>query len=344
VSIKHSGKEMTYDLTIPPHHNFIANNMIVHNSHAASYGRVAYQTAYMKANFPVEYMTAIMTAESGDTEKVAEIVNECKKLGIDVLPPNINESFGGFTVIAGSDKETGRTIRFGLFTIKNLGVDIANSIIEERKSGGSFKSLTDFFERINHKNLNKKSVEALAKSGAMDDLADRKTIVGNLETLLAFNKESRGVAAQDSLFGSIGGIEARLSLIDQPAATLAEKLIWEKDLLGLYISGHPLDSYKEKIEKFGTLISKIKKEVKANMPVTVAAIIDDVRMVTTKKNDRMAFIKLSDYTGSIEAVVFPKLFEAHKDLLVNDVIIAIQGKITSRNGEKSLVIESLKKI
>ena len=313
-------------------------------AHSASYGRVAYQTAYMKANYPVEYMTAVMTSESGDIEKIAEIVHECQKMKIDILPPNINESFGGFTVIGGSDKPTGRAIRFGLYTIKNLGTDIADAIIEERKEKGPFKSLADFFERINHKNLNKKSVEALAKSGAMDDLAPRNMIIGNLETLLAFNKETKGSESQDSLFGSIGGIEVKLSLVPQSEATMKEKLTWEKELLGLYISGHPLSAYKEKIEKFGTLIKKIQTEVKVNTPVTVAAIIDDVRIVTTKNNTRMAFIKLSDFTGTIEAVVFSKLFETKKDLLVKDIIIALKGKVTERNGEKSLMIESLKQI
>jgi DNA polymerase-3 subunit alpha len=314
-------------------------------AHSASYGRVAYQTAYMKANFPVEYMSAIMTAESGDTEKVAEIVNECKKMSIDVLPPNVNESYGGFTVIVGSDKPTGRTIRFGLYTIKNLGKDIADAIIKERTDrGGPFKSLTDFFERISHKNLNKKSVEALAKSGAMDEIAPRSTVIGNLETLLAFNKESVTTSVQDSLFGSIGGVEAKLSLQSFPESSLVEKLTWEKELLGLYISGHPLDNYKEKIEKFGTLIKKIKSDLKVNMPVTVAAIIDDVRVVTTKTNNRMAFIKLSDYSGSIEAVIFSKLYETTKDLIIKDTIIALTGKVTVRNNEKSLMIESFKKI
>ncbi len=317
-------------------------------AHAASYGRVAYQTAYMKANYPVEYMTAILTSESGDIEKVAEIVHECEKIGIKVLPPNINESFGGFTVINGSDHDEDRTIRFGLYTIKNLGTDIADAIIEERKNppagGGKFASLSDFFERINHKNLNKKSVEALAKSGAMDDLAPRNMVLGNLETLLAFNKESRGVSNQDSLFGSIGGIQAKLSLVDQPEITPNEKLAWEKDLLGLYISGHPLDAYKDKIEKFGTLIQNIKTEVRVGMPVTVACIVDDIRVVATKKGDRMAFVKLSDYTGSIDAVIFSKLYEEVRELLINDIIIALQGKVTERNGEKSIMIESFKKI
>ena len=313
-------------------------------AHAASYGRVAYQTAYMKANFPVEYMTAIMTSESGDIEKVADIVHECEKMDIKVLPPNVNDSYGGFTVIIGSDAPEGRTIRFGLYTIKNLGVDIADSIIEERKKGGKFKSLTDFFERINHKNLNKKSVEALTKSGAMDDFGERNTIIGNLETLLAFNKESRGGGSQESLFGAIGGIQARLTLVPQPEISLNEKLAWEKELLGLYISGHPLDSYKEKIEKFGTLISNIKTNIKVGVPVTMAVIIDDIRIVTTKNNDRMAFIKISDHSGSIDAVIFSKLYETMREILVKDIIIALQGKVTERNGEKSIMIESFKKI
>lgn len=313
-------------------------------AHAASYGLVAYQTSYMKANYPVEYMTAIMTSESGDIEKVAEIVHECEKMHIKVLPPNINESFGGFTVIKGSNEQTDRTIRFGLYIIKNLGTDIANAIIDERKEHGKFKSLADFFERINHKNLNKKSVEALAKSGAMDDLAERNMIINNLETLIAFNRETKVSSTQDSLFGSIGGVEAKLSLIPQIEATIKEKLTWEKDLLGLYISGHPLNAYKEKIEKFGTLIKKIQTEIKVNTPVTVAAIIDEIKIVNTKKNDRMAFIKISDFSGTIDAVIFSKLFETNKDILVNDTIIALKGKVTERNGERSIMIESFKKI
>lgn len=311
-------------------------------AHAASYGFVAYQTAYMKANFPVEYMTAILTSESGDVEKISEMVHECAKMSIDVLPPNINESFGDFTIIDGKDDK--KDIRFGLYTIKNLGKDIADSIIEERKTNGKFKSLSDFFERVNHKNLNKKSVEALAKSGAMDEFDERNMIIGNLEKLLAFNKEAKGVANQTSLFGSIGGVTARLELEPQTPADPREKLAWEKDLLGLYISGHPLDEYKEKIAQFGTLIKSAQTEKKVNEVVTIAAIIDEVKIITTKSNTRMAFVKISDYSGTIDAVVFAKLFEANKEILVVDSIIAIRGKITERNGEKSIAIESLKKI
>jgi DNA polymerase-3 subunit alpha len=178
----------------------------------------------------------------------------------------------------------------------------------------------------------------------MDDLAERNMIIGNLETLLAFNKEVKVSSNQDSLFGSIGGVQVKLSLAHQEEANIKEKLTWEKELLGLYISGHPLNAYKDKIEKFGTLIKKIQTEVKVNTPVTVAAIIEDVRVVTTKKNDRMAFIKLSDFSGTIDAVVFSRLFETIKDILVKDTIVAMKGKVTERNGEKSLMIESLKVI
>ncbi len=313
-------------------------------AHAASYGLVAYQTAYMKANYPVEYMTAIMTSESGDIEKVAEIIHECEKMNIKVLPPDVNESFGGFTVIKGSNHTTDRTIRFGFYNIKNLGVDIADAIIEERKINGKYKSLANFLERINHKNLNKKSIEALAKCGAMDQFVNHRNIVmGNLERLLAFNKETRGSLSQDSLFGSIGGIEVKLSLEDTPMESFQEKLTWEKDLLGLYISGHPLSAYKDKIEKFGVYIKDILVKLKVDSPIKSVVIIDEVKIVTTKKNDRMAFLKVSDDTGSIDAVVFSKLFETNKDLLVKDTIIAYQGKITERNGEKSIMIEAMKR-
>ncbi|MEX2052327.1 MAG: DNA polymerase III subunit alpha, partial [Candidatus Paceibacterota bacterium] len=313
-------------------------------AHAASYGLVAYQTSYMKANYPVEYMCAILTAESGDIDKISEIIAECKKMNIAILSPSINESYNGFTVVKDKENAEEKSIRFGLDTIKNLGTDIASSIIEERKKNGPFISLTDFFERINHKNLNKKSVEALSKSGALDDLAERNMIIGNLETLLSFNKEARNIMSQTSLFGATGGVSSKITLLPQTEATAKEKLAWEKDLLGLYISGHPLDEYRARIEKAGTVISKIREELKNNDSVTMAVIIDTVRMVMTKKNDRMAFMGISDFTGSIEAVVFPEAFEKNKDLLVAEKIIVLSGKVSTRNGEKSIIIEALKEI
>ncbi len=320
-------------------------------AHAASYGRVAYQTAYMKANYPVEYMTAILTAESGDVEKIAEIIDECKKMNIPVLPPNINESSGGFTVIREGEPEKlqSKEIRFGLYTIKNLGTDIADSIINERKTNGKFTSISNFLDRIKHKNLNKKSMEALIKSGSFDNLEDQKTergaLLANLEDMLEYNHQTNQNENQVSLFGGLPEAPAAgFTLKEAPAASMSDKLLWEKELLGLYISGHPLDRIRDKLEKRDMNIKKIHAEIGNGFPVTIAGIIEQCRQVVTKKNDRMAFLKIADLSGSIEAVVFPSLFKDFIDLLVAEKCIALSGKVSLRNGEKSIIIEALKEV
>ncbi|MCE9585073.1 DNA polymerase III subunit alpha [Candidatus Nomurabacteria bacterium] len=308
-------------------------------AHSASYGRVAYQTAYMKANFPVEYMSAILTAESGDVEKIAEIVHECENMKIKVLPPHINESFKGFTCIDDN------TIRFGLYTIKNFGSDIGDAIIEERKKG-KFKNISDFLDRVKHKNVNKKSMEALIKSGSLDEFGERGTLMANLENMLEYNKESgRQSANQVSLFGGLSGDSMPIFKL-QPAPDVAKetKLIWEKELLGLYISGHPLDRIREKLEKREINIKKIKEQLTNGYPVTIAGIIETVRNVTTKKNQQMAFIRIADFSGSIEAVIFPKLFKEISELVQVEKCIALTGKITIRNDEKSIAIDNMKEI
>ena len=313
-------------------------------AHAASYGRVAYQTAYMKANYPVEYMTAILTAESGDVEKIAEIISECKHMNIPVLPPNINESYGGFTVIR--ENNISKQIRFGLYTIKNLGTDISDAIINERKLNDKFKSISDFLDRIKHKNLNKKSMEALIKSGSMDELGERGALLYNLEDMLTYNREnSKQALNQNSLFGGTSLVEMpSFKLKDAKDSSQAEKLLWEKELLGLYVSGHPLDRLRDKLEKKDLNIKKIKEETGDGMPITIGGIIENVRQVVTKNNERMAFLKIADLTDSIEAVVFPKLFTSSIDILVAEKCIAISGKVSNRNGEKSIIIEGVKEI
>ncbi len=309
-------------------------------AHSASYGRVAYQTAYMKANFPVEYMCAILTAESGDVEKIAEITHECEQMKIKVLPPNINESFKGFTCIDSN------TIRFGLYTIKNFGSDIGDAIIAERKKNGKFKNITDFLDRVKHKNVNKKSMEALIKTGAMDEFAERGTLLFNLENMLEYNKESgKQSADQGSLFGGISA-DTLPSFKLKPAedAAPATKLIWEKELLGLYISGHPLDRLREKLEKREINIKRIKENLTNGYPVTIAGIIETVRNVTTKKNQPMAFIRIADFSGSIEAVVFPKLYKDVAEIIKAEKCVALTAKVSIRNDEKTLAIEGIKEI
>ena len=339
-------------------------------AHAAAYGKVAYETAYMKANYPVEYMAAILTAESGDVETIAKIIEECKNMHIPVLPPNINESYGGFTCLPASpklergepeEKDTDKDIqisgknksakiRFGFYTIKNLGTDISDAIIAERKRNGKFKSITDFLDRIKHKNLNKKSMEALIKTGCMDEWADRGVLLANLEAMLEYNHEAtQQNENQVSLFGGANTIKApEFKLQKAMEATQAEKLLWEKELLGLYISGHPLDRLRDKLESRNMNIKKIKdnqdNKLGNGMPVTIAGIIETCRQVVTKNNDRMAFLKISDLTDSIEAVCFPSIFKDSIDILVPEKCIAFSGKVSNRNGEKSIIIEAVKEI
>ncbi len=312
-------------------------------AHAASYGRVAYQTGYMKANFPVPYMTAILTAESGDVEKISEIIHECDRMGIKVLPPDVNECFGGFTVIK---NDTGiDAIRFGFYTIKNLGTDIADAIIEERRVRGKFTSLADFLERVTHKNVNKKSLEALIKSGAMDSFGDRGVLVANVENLTEFNKSfSKTDKDQGSLFGGSLAPKSILHLNDSAPATPKTKLAWEKELLGLYVSGHPLDDIREKIEKSGTNILKIKTVGRQDQPVTLACVVQTVKIIITKKNQQMAFIQLEDLSGTIEAVAFPTIYKKQMNSLLVDKILAIKGKVSIRDGEKTIVIDEIKEI
>ncbi len=308
-------------------------------AHSVSYGRVAYQTAYMKANFPVEYMAAIMTAESGDIEKVAEAVTECARMKIAVLPPDINESFGGFTVVEDEGKAA---IRFGLYSIKNFGEGIGEAIIDERTADGKFTSLVDFLKRIKNKNLNKKSLEALIKCGALDALGERGQMLHNIEYLLEFNREQATEQAQSSLFGALG--DSELSLVSAPEAQRSDRLMWEKELLGLYVSGHPLDDHKAKLERHGSSIAGMKAQAIPGTTVIVAGIIADCRIILTKGGDKMAFLKIADYEDAIEAVVFPKTFIQQKDHLTPEVCVAVEGRLSNRNGEKSIVIEKLKRL
>ena len=337
---------MTYDLTVPPDHNFIANDIVVHNSHAASYGRVAYQTAYMKANFPAIYMSSVLSADSGDVEKIAETIHECKRMAIDILPPDINESFSQFTVVKKDPEAGSHTIRFGLVTIKNFGQGIATAIIDERKKNGKFKSLADFLDRIKDRNLNKKSLEALIKAGAMDSFGfDRGALLGNTETILAYNKEKENQSEnQDSLFGLMTDNSSvpSLKLADTPNVDMKEKLAWEKELLGLYISGHPLDRYKEIIAKRDMNIRKAVETLKDGEEVTIACIIEEVRPISTKKGDAMAFVKVADFTGSLDTVVFPRVLNEFKHAFTPDKCVAIKGKMSERHGQKSMIIERVK--
>ncbi len=326
-------------------------------AHAASYGRVAYQTAYMKANFPAVYMCAVLTAESGNIETIAETIAECIRMKIPVLPPDINESFGGFTVIKNYQGAAGAdAIRFGLYTIKNVGEGIADAIIAERKAGGTFQSLTDFLTRVKDRNLNRKSLEALIKAGALDELpldetqkCERGQLLGNIDDLLAYSKEAAAAGnGEDSLFTLMSDTSSVPTLRLKPAAIAnpTERLAWEKELLGLYVSGHPLDAHREKLEakqKDGTTspIARL-KEMPEGASIVAYGLLEEVKQFSTKKNEKMLFIKIADYTGSMEGVVFPKTLKQYPELFMPDACIAVKGRLSKRNDAPSIVIEKAK--
>lgn len=310
-------------------------------SHAASYGRITYETAYMKANYSVEYMTAMLTAESGDTDKISAIIHECDNMGIKVLPPDINECFGGFTVIDTEDGNKG--IRFGFYTIKNFGEAIADAIIEERKRAGKFTSLEGLLNRIRHKNFNKKSLEALIMAGALDSFGERGKLLHNLEALLEYNKGQKSMHAdQTSLFGDSA---THITLRDCEPMNEDERLTIEKEILGVYVSGHPLDPFRERFAKSKHNIAMINEgEIKPDQKIIIGGIIDIAKEITTKKGKKMAFITLTDFTGSIEAVVFPKTYETHREIVEADTVIAIQATVSERDGDLSVLVNGIKKL
>ena len=309
-------------------------------AHAASYGNLAYKTAYMKANFPVDYMAAVLTADAGDVEKIAEIVSECKHMGITVLPPSVNESKGDFTVVDNT------TIRFGLYSIKNFGTGVADSIIAARldssqsRQAQPFSDIADFISRVPDKNLNKKGLEALIMSGALDAFGERGTLLANIETLLSYHREyTKAPTDQGSLFGAASAPKtATVKLDEAPPASLDQKLAWEKELLGLYISGHPLDKHKAKLANAKNSIKHAKENLRG-VETVIAGFIESVQNILTKNGEKMAFFKIADLSDTIEVVAFPRVLKEYEAILANGACCMLKGKISERNGQPSFVVE-----
>ena len=316
--------------------------------HAASYGRVAYLTSYLKANFPVIYMAAVLTSDSGEVEKIAEMIAECKKIGIRVLPPDINESFVDFAVVerknaANAEGHPDGDIRFGLSSIKNFGEGIALEMIEERKKGGPYTSLENFISRIHSRAFNKKSLEALIKTGALDSLGERNEMLVNLDEILAYNKEiAKASQSQTNLFANSDLVSApKLKLKKAEPISNDQKLRWEKELLGLYISGHPLDKYSGKFAKSDFNISKIKKTAKPGLVLKLIGHVETVKEIQTKKGDAMAFVQIADANETAEVVFFPEIYKKSKALLIPGNCIIVKGKHSDRNGEFSLLVDKV---
>ncbi len=318
-------------------------------AHAACYGRVAYQTAYMKANFPAEYMCAVLTAEAGDTEKISEVIAECQRMSIPVLPPNINSSFKDFTVIKDQqltthDQLPKDQIRFGLLTIKNLGEGVADAIIAEREANGPYKDIEDFVTRIHNKDLNKKSVESLIRCGAVDEFGDRNVLLVNMENLLSYarEKQKQSSMGQVSLFGNTDKADLPpLRLSPAEPAKSWEKLIWEKELLGLFVSDHPLSSYQTQL-KLENVVPIKSITVNTSGSVKIGGMITRTQKIVTKTGRPMIFSWLEDLTSKIEVIVFPNVLEKNPEAWKENTVVVARGKINDRDGSLKFLCDEVK--
>jgi len=319
-------------------------------SHSVCYALISYQTAYLKAHFPAEFMTSLLNADSNDIERVAFLINEAKNSKINVLPPDINKS----SIYFGPE---GKNIRFGLLAIKNVGYNLANAIIEERVRSGPFKDFADFITRVEHKNLNKKSLESLIKTGVFDSLdVDRNTLLVNVEEIISFRQTNKKLArtAQDNLFGlSYSNGNNVLKFKPAEAISKKEKLTWEKQLLGLYISGHPLDDCASKIKHYKTTpikeiaASEIQKSPissfgfrKTNNRVRVAGIVSGIKRIISKNGQPILFVRIEDFDSSAEIVVFSDTLSKNPTIWRENNILVVEGQLSWRNDEPKIVCQS----
>lgn len=312
-------------------------------SHAACYGLIAYQTAYLKAHYPAAFMAAVMTSDYDDTDRLAVEITECQHMGIDVLPPDVNESFVEFAVVLDPAEPDNRRapIRFGMNAIKNVGTAAVEDILRARDQDGSFVDIEDFLRKITSRIVNKKTMESLIKAGAFDRFGNRSALLHNVEAMTAYASrlEKQASSGQTDLFGSLGGdtsvMKPKLALdTNFVEHTPREQLLWERELLGLYLSQHPLSMYEAFLAEQTVPLAELKPEHDGKQ-VTVGGAINDVREITTKNGQRMAFVRMEDQTGEIELVIFPNSFQQTLGLWQRDNVLLVRGKVSAkgRDGE-----------
>ena len=316
-------------------------------SHAVCYALIGYQTAYLKAHYPAEFMASLLTSDQENIDRIAIEVDECRQMGIEVLPPDVNKSFINFGVINENEKEE---IRFGLSAIKNVGSNIVETIVEERKENGTYKSIEDFVLRVESRDLNKKSMESLIKTGAFDSMEERSKLLANMERILVFAKEHQQAKnnGQVSLFGTLEPSESendinKLQLNETRPIDKKEKMAWEKELLGLYVSDHPLKEYSSYLRNNFKTVSNLSNEDVGQI-VKVGGIITKIQKIVTKRGQAMVFAILEDLTGKIEILVFPKLLEGNQEIWEEGNIVSIKGKLNDKDGVFKLLGESIRKI
>ncbi|HRY82771.1 MAG TPA: DNA polymerase III subunit alpha [Candidatus Moranbacteria bacterium] len=319
-------------------------------SHAACYALIGYQTAYLKAHFPAEFMAALLTSDQDNIDRIAIEVAECREMGMEVLPPNVNESFEEFAVIINPETKEEK-IRFGLNAVKNVGHTVAHEIVKERKRRlpagrqGKFLSLTNFIERVQHKDLNKKSIEALSKVGALEEFSERNAVLASIENILAHSKNLEKInnSRQNSLFGEADIKLPEIKLEPSPEASKKEKLAWEKELLGLYISDHPVREFQQYLEKMAVPIRNINSQM-VGQNVSIGGIISKIKKIYLKNQKMMAFATVEDMSSRMEILVFPKTLETTGSVWEEEKIILATGKISDKDGEMKLLCDSAKSI
>jgi len=314
-------------------------------AHAASYGMVAYQTAYMKANYPVEFMCAYLTAESIDNEKISAAVNECKRIGVHVLPPDINESAVGFKLVAYKESLEGKAIRFGLSAIKNVGKAAIEAIFEARKED-KFHSFADFLAKVDSRRVNKKVLESLIKVGALSSYGTRASLLSSLD--LVRNRVSKPPALknQQGLFTKeeIKNTKAVDTILNNvPEFNDEEIQSLERSLLGFSLSARPIGDLISGFEYAVThKIFEISPKESLDELVRIAAVVSDVKIVVTKRTgSEMAFIRVEDDTGSLELIVFPKIFQKTKEFWVGNRALLISGRVDTRDESPTIIVEAI---
>jgi DNA polymerase III subunit alpha len=352
------GRENVYDIGVARDHNFaIKNGFMASNcfnkSHSTAYGYVTYQTAYLKANYPLEYMAALLTANSGDTDKVQKYIENCTKMGITIDPPDINRSGVDFTPAEGK-------ILFGFTAVRNVGQNAIACILSARAEGGEFQSLADFCDRVDLRTVNRRTIESLIHCGAFDKIqSNRQQLINDLELVYdwAQSRAKDRASGQGNLFDLLGGsvpdphqqkakngfeaVPKAEAVLDFPPQ---EKLRMEKELLGFYVSDHPLKSLRQAASLLSPINLSELKEQKENTKVCAVTMLNNVKKVTTKKGAKMAILQIEDLTAQVEAVVFPKTYERISDQLQVDVRLIVWGKVDRRDEQTQLIVENVEPV